>query len=72
MKRAAEEAGKTKSGYIRDVVKEKFAEEEAKSSSAWEMGKHLFGKYGSGRSDLATNRKEILSKILEKKFESHH
>jgi hypothetical protein len=36
--------------------------------SPYELGKHLFGRYGSGRDDLSINRKHILREILDEKF----
>ncbi|HEY2184525.1 MAG TPA: ribbon-helix-helix protein, CopG family [Xanthobacteraceae bacterium] len=57
------------SDFVRDAIAEKLEREPAKKPSAYELGKHLFGKHGSGRSDLSTNRKAILDEILRAK---HH
>lgn len=55
------------SDFVRDAIAEKLEREPAEESSAYELGKHLFGKHGSGRDDLSTNRKAILSDILRAK-----
>jgi Arc/MetJ-type ribon-helix-helix transcriptional regulator len=57
------------SEFIREAIAEKLQREPAKKSSAYEIGKHLFGKHGSGRHDLSTNRKAVLDEILQSK---HH
>jgi hypothetical protein len=31
----------------------------------WEAGKHLFGRHGSGRSDLSTTYKKVLRERLK-------
>lgn len=55
------------SDFIRKAVEEKL-EREPPAQSAYEAGKHLFGKHGSGRTDLSSNRKAI---IREKLYEKH-
>jgi len=55
------------SDFVRDAIAEKLQREPAKQPSAYDLGKHLFGKYGSGRPDLSTNRKAILNEILRAK-----
>ena len=55
------------SDFVRDAIAEKLEREPAES--AYQVGKHLFGKYGSGRHDLSSNRKAILKEILRVK---HH
>ena len=35
--------------------------------NAWESGRDLFGKYASGRSDLSSNRKELLKDKIRAK-----
>jgi len=37
-------------------------------NNAWETGKDLFGKYSSGRTDLSSNRKDILKQKLRDKI----
>ena len=57
------------SDFVREAIAEKLDREPSARPSAYEIGKHLFGKYGSGRDDLSTNRRAILDEILAKK---HH
>jgi Arc/MetJ-type ribon-helix-helix transcriptional regulator len=55
------------SDFVRDAIAEKLQREPEQTPSAYELGKALFGKYSSGRSDLSTNRKTILGEILSAK-----
>ena len=57
------------SEFVREAIAEKLQREPTTKLTAYEMGKHLFGKHGSGRDDLSTNRKAILDEILRTK---HH
>ncbi len=45
--------------FVREAITEKLAREQ-QQSSAYEEGKELFGRYGSGRDDLSSNRKSIV------------
>ena len=49
----------SKSQLIRDCL-QAFLDAESDAPVAWELGKELFGKVGSGRSDLSQNRKQIV------------
>jgi Arc/MetJ-type ribon-helix-helix transcriptional regulator len=55
------------SEFVRQAIAEKLERDPAKKLSAYEQGKHLFGKYSSGRSDLAENADEILREKLRAK-----
>jgi hypothetical protein len=55
------------SDFVRDAIAEKLQREPAEKPSAYDLGKRLFGKQGSGRHDLSSNRKGILSEILRAK-----
>jgi Arc/MetJ-type ribon-helix-helix transcriptional regulator len=55
------------SDYVRDAIVEKLKREPAETPSAYDLGKDLFGKHGSGRHDLSGNRKAILTEILRAK-----
>jgi Arc/MetJ-type ribon-helix-helix transcriptional regulator len=55
------------SDFVRDAIAEKLQREPEQPPSAYEVGKTLFGKYGSGRSDLSVNRKAALGEILRAK-----
>jgi RHH-type rel operon transcriptional repressor/antitoxin RelB len=57
------------SDFVRDAIAEKLEREPAGAPSAYDLGKDLFGKYGSGRHDLSSNRKTILNEMLRAK---HH
>jgi hypothetical protein len=57
------------SDFVRDAIAEKLEREPAEKPSAYDLGKDLFGRHGSGRSDLSTNRKVLLDEMLRAK---HH
>jgi hypothetical protein len=57
------------SDFVRDAIAEKLEREPARAPSAYDLGKDLFGRYGSGRRELSSNRKSILNEILRAK---HH
>jgi hypothetical protein len=63
----AHREGVTKSDLLRQCLRE-FLARRLRSGTPWELGKDLFGKVGSGRSDLSRRRKAIVGeKILAKK-----
>jgi hypothetical protein len=43
------------SDFVREAIAEKLEREPAQRPSAYDLGKDLFGKYGSGRDDLSTD-----------------
>jgi len=55
------------SDFVRDAIAEKLERAPAEKPSAYDLGKRLFGKHGSGRDDLSSNRKAILDEILRAK-----
>lgn len=56
------------SEYVRQAITEKLEREPVKPKpTAFELGKHLFGKYSSGRSDLSENYEAILREKLRAK-----
>lgn len=55
------------SDFVRDAIQEKLAKQVADQISPYELGKHLFGRFGSGRNDLSTNRKTLLREKLRAK-----
>ena len=56
------------SEFVREAITEKLEREGAsKKRTPYEFGRHLFGKYSSGRDDLSANRKAILHEILSAK-----
>jgi RHH-type transcriptional regulator, rel operon repressor / antitoxin RelB len=62
---AAKVRGVTKSEFIRACLREYLGG--GPSKSAWELGKDVFGKYGSGRTDLARNAKQIAREKIHAK-----
>ena len=65
--RAAQASGQTRSELIRQWIEECLDRREA-NGSAWELGKDLFGRHFSGRSDLSTRRRAILGeKVRDRK-----
>jgi len=63
---AAKARGIAKSELVRECIREQLTNGKPKPS-AYELGKDLFGKYSSGRSDLSSRRKEILAEIFDEK-----
>ncbi len=59
--------GAALSNFVREAIAEKLRREQPDKPSAYELGKHLFGKHGSGRHDLSSNRKAILGERLDAK-----
>ena len=57
--RAAKDQGLSKSELIRQSVRD-YLDRTGDSRLAWELGKDVFGKFGSGRSDLSTKHEEII------------
>jgi hypothetical protein len=67
LRNAARDEGVSKSEVLRRCLREYLSRRQP-SATPWEIGQHLFGRHGSGRSDLSTNRKKILrEKIRAKK-----
>jgi len=56
------------SAYIREAIAEKLEREPHASPTPYELGKDLFGKHGSGRSDLSANRKAIMDEMFRAKY----
>ena len=55
------------SEFVRQAITEKLEREPVKKPSAYEQGKHLFGKYASGQPNLARDHKRIYrEKLLAK------
>ena len=56
------------SEYVRQAVAEKLEREPAATKpSAYELGKDVFGKYESGRSDISENAEQILRDMFDAK-----
>ena len=67
---AARRAGISKSEYLRQCLNARLIAEQS-HSWAYELGKDLFGKYASGRSDLSVNAKKIVREIIHAKARRH-
>lgn len=59
LERCAEDEKTPKSELIRQCLREYLGRKRA-AKTPWELGKELFGKFGSGRPDLSMNRKKIV------------
>jgi predicted DNA-binding protein len=59
---------KTKSQLIKEILESFFTSQENEESS-YELGKDLFGRYGSGNGNLSKDYKKI---IKEKLYARHH
>lgn len=57
--RLAQAQGLTRSELVRECL-QRYLEQQQKRLTPWELGKDLFGRHASGRSDLSARRKEIL------------
>ena len=64
--RAARESGVSKSELMRRCFDQYIARKKM-DNLAWEVGKDLFGKYSSGRNDLATNSEQIAREKIHAK-----
>jgi Arc/MetJ-type ribon-helix-helix transcriptional regulator len=63
VRRLLEQKGGSVSDFIRAAIAEKL-EREAAKPTPYELGRHLFGRHGSGRSDLASNSEQILREMF--------
>ncbi|QTR50915.1 ribbon-helix-helix protein, CopG family [Candidatus Thiothrix anitrata] len=66
LRRRLQVDGISLSDFIREAIRDKLSKEDAKPG-AYALGQHLFGRYGSGRDDLSTNRKALLREKLNAK-----
>jgi RHH-type rel operon transcriptional repressor/antitoxin RelB len=64
--KCARSEGKSKSELIRSLISD-FVAQQSKSTTPWELGKDLFGLYGSGKGNLSVDRKKILKEKLHAK-----
>ena len=71
LQQASKANGLSKSAYIRNIIEEKLQQEKEMNRTPWELGKSVFGKEGSGRNDLSSNRKSILKEKLRAKTGRH-
>ena len=59
-------SGRSKSQLIRESLIEYLGKQKP-APDAWELGKDLFGRFGSGRTDLAEKSEEILREMFREK-----
>jgi len=64
----ARTVGKTKSQIIKESILE-FLEKHEEEMTPFELGKDLFGRFSSGKIDLAENRKNYLKSKMKQKNE---
>lgn len=65
----ASQEGISKSALIRQCL-EDFVKRKQSEKSPWELGKDIFGIYGSGEGDISTNRKNIIREKIHAKRSS--
>ncbi len=66
LRRLLTQEGESLSDFVRAAVVEKL-EREANKPTPYELGKHLFGRFKSGKGDLALNHKKYFKeKMLAK------
>ena len=58
--------GAALSDFVRDAIREKLAKE-PQTSSPYDLGKHLFGRYGSGDPQRSARRKALLREKIHAK-----
>jgi len=66
LRRLLEQNGGSLSAFVRAAIAEKL-EREVKKPTPYELGKHLFGRYGSGLGDLASNHKKHFKEKMRAK-----
>jgi hypothetical protein len=69
LRRSAASIGTSTSDFVRQAIEEKLVREEAKrpKKTPYELGKHLFGRYASGRSDTSERAEELIGEYLSEK-----
>ena len=60
----------TISEFVRKAVADRL-ERKVSKKTPYELGKHLFGKFSSGRTDLSTRSKEIFREKMRAKHAKH-
>jgi hypothetical protein len=62
----AREKGVSKSQLVRQCLEE-YLSQQRERPTPWELGKHLFGRHGGGRRDLAENSEKIVNELIHAK-----
>jgi Arc/MetJ-type ribon-helix-helix transcriptional regulator len=66
LRRLLVEKGGSLSSFVRAAILEKL-EREGKKPTPYELGKHLFGRFKSGKGDLALNHKKYYREAMRAK-----
>jgi len=66
LRRAAAAEGVTVAEFVRRAITERL-EAKRQTKTPYELGRHLFGKFSSGRSDLSTRYKELYREKMRAK-----
>ncbi len=69
LRRRLDAEGVALSDYVRTAIAEKLAREPARRLSPYELGQHLFGRYGDGDADGSEKRKQ---RIRDAVVAKHH
>jgi len=67
LEEAARAQSVSKSEIVRQSVAAFLESDQSRAERAWELGKDVFGKYGSGRSDVSENTERYLGEIFDAK-----
>lgn len=70
LRRHLADENETMSEFIRKAIADRL-EREVTKKTPYELGKHLFGKFSSGRSDLSVRSKEIFREKMRAKHAKH-
>ena len=70
LSRWARFGGTSKSDVIRSLISD-FVKKKSTRRSAWEIGRDVFGKVGSGKGNLSVDRRAILKEKLNAKKHRH-
>jgi RHH-type transcriptional regulator, rel operon repressor / antitoxin RelB len=62
----ARSEGASKSDLIRSLISD-FVRKKSSRLTAWDLGKDVFGRFGSGKGNLSVDRKAILREKLNAK-----
>lgn len=71
LEEASRQSGLTKSELVRQSVQAYLGQRPGQAQIAWETGKGLFGKHGSGRSDVSKNAERHLREYFESQKSPH-
>ncbi len=66
LRRLLDQQGGSLSDFVRAAIAEKL-EREGKKPTPYELGKHLFGRFKSGKGDLAENHSKYFKEAIRAK-----